>query len=360
MFLFSLVGEELLDAHARLLVSGRLSKGAKIWYDTWRQDNAHATLAEMMEALRVAYPENERRYLWMKELYDRTQKSDESVFQYASSVQELGRLSHCPADNMIVIFIRGLLPHIKERLEVNSYNNIELAKQAAIRIESVTTKYESNINMIKKEDKKITCFYCGKHGHFARNCWKKKNKYTKGKKGNEKLMKCFNCGNIGHKAVDCRMKDFDTGASHSIISKSFLDSLNIENRIIKTNFNICLATENSTNKCIGEVDIKIDILNESFTSKFLIVDELRYNVIIGIDILRKTNSIIDMSNSIISNKEGKKTKFFEVPKDALVNHFAKENLESLLKEYEDLFSDIKVAEVDPIKIELKPEVTPSN
>lgn len=106
-------------------------------------------------------------------------------------------------------------------------------------------------------------------------------------------------------------------------------------KLKKANFNIYLATEKSSNSCIGEVTLKMIIIDKEYNIN-LVVEGLRYNCIIGIDIMKRIKSIINLSDWIITNVDGKKIKIFELPRDALVNHFARENLEWLLHEFKDL------------------------
>ena len=188
------------------------------WYQnhanfTAFDDNANQPTSFKHE-FRVRFHTRKQKALWQKELFEIKQGTD-SVDTYVNKFRELkervDRTNAFPADFIVQLFIQGLRPEYAINVQANEPADLATAITAAIRWETghIMANKKNNetdqaikqltdqiaqlsINLAQKQQPPIStstnyvdtnnrpdqdhnrCYYCGKTGHFAIKCRKRK------------------------------------------------------------------------------------------------------------------------------------------------------------------------------------------
>ena len=67
---------------------------------------------------------------------DRKQRPDETVLSYATEMRKLSRLANLSSHDSIGFFIRGLIPPLKHKMKLETYQSITEAENAALKFET--------------------------------------------------------------------------------------------------------------------------------------------------------------------------------------------------------------------------------
>jgi uncharacterized coiled-coil protein SlyX len=169
-------------------------------------------------------------------LWNKTMQTGEDLEQYISTIQSLANRLNKSDQEKTAVFVRGLPPHLRMPIVQKDPKSFEEAtrcarlSQEALMIGSSPANYISNevkaymekqqsvidrlterMAIMKKETSdpqvfvtsensaKVTCQFCDKSGHTAKQCFRIRNKA-------KEPIRCFNCGREGHKQTQCRSK----------------------------------------------------------------------------------------------------------------------------------------------------------
>ena len=90
----------------------------------------------------------------------------------------------------------------------------------------------------------------------------------------------------------------DTGASCSVIDLKLVKRMKLQIRPLEQKMKILAANE-STLKQVGTVSAKVGMIDYLAECDFIVVDKLFYPVIIGMDILKQHNFLINLNENYI-------------------------------------------------------------
>ncbi|GJR69972.1 putative reverse transcriptase domain-containing protein [Tanacetum coccineum] len=158
----------------------------------------------------------------------------------------------------------------------------------------------------------VTCFECGAHGHFKRDCLKLKNNNRGNQAGNGgATARAFAVGNAG-KNPDANVVTgtfllnnlyasilFDTGADRSFVSTAFSSLIDIVPTKLDHDYDVILAD----GKIIGVNTFiqgcTLNFLNYPFNINLMPVELGSFDVIIGMDWLVKFHAVIVYDEKIV-------------------------------------------------------------
>nr|GEU64014.1 putative reverse transcriptase domain-containing protein [Tanacetum cinerariifolium] len=158
----------------------------------------------------------------------------------------------------------------------------------------------------------VTCFECGVHGHFKRDCPKLKN-YNHGNQGGNggATVRAYTVGNT-RKNPDANVVTgkfilnnryalilFDIGANRSFVSTSFSSLIDIVPSALDHDYDVELAGGNIIGVNTSIQGCTLNFLDHPFNIDLMPVELGRFDVIIGIDWLVKYHAVIVYDEKII-------------------------------------------------------------
>ncbi|GJS18588.1 putative reverse transcriptase domain-containing protein [Tanacetum coccineum] len=169
------------------------------------------------------------------------------------------------------------------------------------------------------------CFECGAPGHFKRDCPKLKNK--DGGNGNAQGW-VYAVGNVEKKGNASRDPDsnvvtgtfllnnhyasilFDTGADRSFISTAFSSLIDIAPTPLKNSYDVELADEKIVRIDTIIRSCTLNFLNHPFNIDLMPVELGSFDIIIGMDWLRKYHAVIVCDEKLVQIPYGNETLIF--------------------------------------------------
>lgn len=184
----------------------------------------------------------------------------------------------------------------------------------------------------------IRCYNCNEVGHLSTNCTK------------PKVYTCFTCGQPGHIAKSCKSENkpgqqqrqgnarvfavgqrqrntgvegtitlfhnlvrvlFDTGASHSFISRSVVNALGLTPKLLGVPLTVESPLGNSVKLILVCESCPLLIGNKEFLADLIVLVDNSYDMILGVDWLRCNHAVIDCHGMLVS---------FHTPGQAVVRH----------------------------------------
>jgi hypothetical protein len=220
------------------------------------------------------------------------------------------------------------------------------------------------------------CFKCGEHGHYANNCPRRsqqapqrnsnqradQNTPARGTAQN-KTPQNQSKGRLNRVTTETVPKDtdvvyvmflinsipgsvlFDSGASHSFITKSFVENHNILNYPLKKKLLIRSpgGELRATHSC---PQTKIEIRGISFLVELIILESSGIDVILGIDYLTKYDGVISCAKRMITLTSPQGERIYvnvsmPATTEAMVNQLEEKSLEriKIVCEYPDVFPE---------------------
>ena len=179
---------------------------------------------------------------------------------------------------------------------------------------------------------KEACVHCGKTGHKAEECWRKKGA-------------CLRCGSLEHKIPDCPLikessQDskplqrkqgrlhaliddepaeeggvvegtilihsksafvlFDTGATHSFISHNFWSSLPIKPALLESSLSITTPLGAGVNLEHYFPSSRVEIKGQNLPADLICLNMEHYDVILGADWLTKHHASVDCGRNLVT------------------------------------------------------------
>jgi hypothetical protein len=161
---------------------------------------------------------------------------------------------------------------------------------------------------------------------------------------------------------------FDSGASHSFLTKSFVEKHDILNYLLKRKLLIRSPRGElrATHSC---PQTKIEIRGISFLVELIILESSGINVILVIDYLTKYDGVISCAKRMVTvtSSQGERIEFnvsMPAAAEAMINQLEDKSLENIriVGEYPDVFSE-ELPNMPPdrdieFSIELLPETAP--
>jgi hypothetical protein len=202
------------------------------WFDNLTINNQK----DMFDIFVQYYQTKQPTWIIEQALWNKTMQTGEDLEQYISTIQSLANRLNKSDQEKTAVFVRGLPPHLRMPIVQKDPKSFEEAtrcarlSQEALMIGSSPANYISNevkaymekqqsvidrlterMAIMKKETSdpqvfvtsensaKVTCQFCDKSGHTAKQCFRIRNKA-------KEPIRCFNCGREGHKQTQCRSK----------------------------------------------------------------------------------------------------------------------------------------------------------
>jgi len=186
------------DTFACAYLESFLSRTALVFYKQRNTSrNAPANFAEWVDVLREAFPEKRDSDVHQMLIYDRKQRVSETVTEYEAELKRLAALATGPRENIIrTIFLRGLLPDIRDVLKFMEFSNLGEASKAAKFIESQL--FRDTMNNATK-NLQVTTTQQG--GDSSRQVPKQLIREAIGEMQHQKA--CYGCGSVFHLMRDC-------------------------------------------------------------------------------------------------------------------------------------------------------------
>src|SRR3954468_14432589 len=205
----------------------------------------------------------------------------------------------------------------------------------------------------KRDISQVECFKCKKLGHYANECPKKKvegtnkpNPFQKGQVNHINVEEIYEksdvvAGKFKLNSIPTLVL-FYTGASHSFISRAFVD----RNRFPTENIGCPIKVSSPGGDMIvslGCRDLVIEFGKHKFLVSLIILDSQGLDVILGMDWMTKYEGVLDCANRTVAltTPEKKRIRFksnFE-SKGSKLNYLKGVSIDSVpvVKEYPDVF-----------------------
>jgi hypothetical protein len=163
---------------------------------------------------------------------------------------------------------------------------------------------------VKKDISQVLCYKCNNKGHYANDCPEKKAK--EGFKPNP-----FQKGHVNHVNVEEVQEEhnavigtlllnkfpaivlFDTGASHSFISRVFVDRNSIPTESIPTPIKISSPTGELV-AAFGCRNLSLDIGAYSFPTSVIVLESQGLDVILGMNWMTEYEGVIDCAKRSVT------------------------------------------------------------
>ncbi|CAF1106018.1 unnamed protein product, partial [Brachionus calyciflorus] len=241
------------------------------------------------------------------------QNPEETIDKFFHRLLEYTREAKCEQRNSRKIFVMFLDEASLEKTIEN--NNNEQEEMSLNKISEVP---------MKSFERQIKNIVCGKNNHFIVQCNEMiklcqtvtKPKMTSPIKKN--TVNCNYCKKPGHIDKDCRLKLglclkseclIDTGALTSFISDKYASQEKFNRDPIK-NLKNWITANSSPLEVNGQCSLNLNLGSKIIQGDFIIAKNLSNDVIIGVDILKSNNCIIDFYKSILKCKGQKIKKTF--------------------------------------------------
>ncbi|MCH8285396.1 hypothetical protein IIB79_02580 [candidate division KSB1 bacterium] len=234
--------EEENDQKVMFLVQARLREKATVWwiaeknqyYDEQKDEERTKLppLTMFLKAFREEYMSADERRRWLQKFCGRKQKWEESVEEYLADLKDLKARSgyQVMPDMMLVQFLEGLRPRIRDQVKVQQPSTLREASERAVLVEEILkgNKKTSNImntfsrSGMQRGRSNMRCYNCNGLGHFARDFRKRRQEGRSqgegpcrscGKRGHSEKQcwaqrKCYNCDEKGHLARNCPKRNY--------------------------------------------------------------------------------------------------------------------------------------------------------
>jgi len=121
--------------------------------------NPPTTFTDITEALSIIFPEGKDCDLHQQLLYEKRQKSAESVVEYAYILSKLGRLAYPTLnedfrkDILKPIYLRGVSPKIRDQIKLREFGSFDEAVKTSQYIESQLFREEFDLFCFRNETK---------------------------------------------------------------------------------------------------------------------------------------------------------------------------------------------------------------
>src|SRR4051812_15431686 len=173
-------------------------------------------------------------------------------------------------------------------------------------------------SFVKKDLSEVTCFKCGQKGHYADNCPEKKVlKPTNNQKATVNHMNVEEIPDepdlvIGKFPINTHpaLILFDTGASHSFISRAFVDKYKLPTESMKESIRVS-SPGGDMIASAGCRDLTVRIGTHNFIAHMVVLESQGLDVILGMDWMSMHGGHIDCAQRAVSLKtpDGKRIRF---------------------------------------------------
>lgn len=137
-------------------------------------------LSSLIKALESRYGEKHLEHVFRAQLKERTQKSSESLQQWAAEIERLVRRAYASStssvnDTVLQAFVDGIRdPEVRAAVRLGHHKTLDAALAHALEVEAVRSDYRLHkvrevVAAVKPRGGPI-CYGCGERGHIRINC----------------------------------------------------------------------------------------------------------------------------------------------------------------------------------------------
>src|SRR3954471_10414608 len=207
-------------------------------------------------------------------------------------------------------------------------------------------------SFVKKDLSEVTCFKCKQKGHYADNCPERKGlKPTNGEKATVNHMNVEEIPDdpdlvIGKFPINTypAIILFDTGASHSFISRAFVDKYKLPTESMKRSIRVS-SPGGDMIASAGCRDLTVRVGTHNFIAHLVVLDSQGLDVILGMDWMSMHGEHIDCAQRAVSLKtpDGKRIRFKSVarPRRCKLNSLKGVSMDTVpvIRDYPDVFPE---------------------